>query len=183
MVTALGSFSLDRFQRRRGANPPCQSEQQTCADFLKLALASSPTFHKLVYLAGMKDQTTGHYRDTTLALMFNGEEIDRAAREQHEQTFSGWLCLNLLQQMADLTSYLAHIQSGQRDALRNWIGSKWYEQLLPSSARPAERMLFIGDFEILLHLIYTDAWVPAVERTPCRDGYVSGKLLALCGQA
>ena len=160
-VDTLGAL-FDRFQARRGGtNLPVQSEHQTCADFLKLALANSSTLHQVVYLAGMHDSNTGQYRDMTLALIFNEQEVDQAVRQRHEQIFSAWLCLNIPQQMADLTWYLTHIQFAQREALRIWIDSKWYEKLLPSSARPLERMLFIGDFEIVLHLMYTQAFVPS----------------------
>ena len=89
-----------------------------------------------------------------------GELVDLASRPETEpghrkRVFREWLELSLQVQHAELRRYL----DGQDDPaalLRRWESERWYEQLVPACAQPAERELFLSDFEIIAGVAYSD---------------------------
>jgi len=130
------------------------TEELTCAELIKLALSKHASiFSQLVYLAGMRDESTGDYRDTTLAFMFGEEEVNRVVREGHERTFAAWLALTLEQQTADLPQHLAGTAANRLESLKEWMERKQYERLIPNGVTAAERLLFLSDMEIILPLL------------------------------
>src|SRR5690242_162522 len=82
-----------------------------------------------------------------------GTSSDSMARHK---AFVDWLALRLAEQDAELKEYLAQISQDRQETLRSWMENRWYERLVPRDAGTHERLLFVGDMEILLPLVYHD---------------------------
>lgn len=113
-------------------------------------LLQIPTvFGRLVFLASLRDEASGRYRDEKLDSLLGPEDTDRSIRHSHYQVFSEWLGFSLAEQKDDISEYLRGA-SGQRSRLQSMMP---YRQLIPASAREVERQLYLTDLETLLELL------------------------------
>lgn len=105
-----------------------------------------------MYLASLRDRTSGYYCEPGLISLLGTEGTDRAIRHSHHQVFSEWLAFSLAEQKTDIDDFLrgqGHIP-GQPI---NWSASLPYRSLIPHSAREVERQLYLADLETLLELL------------------------------
>jgi hypothetical protein len=119
-------------------------------DTWRKTLAQIPTvFGRLVYLASLRDDTSGRYVHDALSRVEGAEEADRTLRHSHQQIFSQWIASSLSDQKRDLDQYL--METGGR------IQSLWtHRNVVPPMAREVERQLYLADFETLLDLLQFD---------------------------
>jgi hypothetical protein len=135
-------------------SPEPHSPQAPAADLWRHTLARIPTlFGRLVYLSSLLSQNSGLYQHAALAQMFGDEQADETLRRSHARVFQDWLCLNLEQQKADLSEYLAELPGDPATALATWLHLAPYRNLAPAAAQEVERRLYITDLEILLELL------------------------------
>jgi hypothetical protein len=134
-------------ERRLGdftANP--QSARGPAAQLWRKTLSQIPTlFGQLVYLASLRDTTTGRYSHEGLVRLLGPEDTDRTLCHSHHQVFSQWLGFSLPDQKSDLDEYLT-LAGSPRYALH-------YRNLVPPTARDVERQLYLTDLETLLELL------------------------------
>jgi hypothetical protein len=129
-------------------------ERGAAADLWRHTLSQIPSvFGRLVYLSSLRNPNTDTYEHHGFALMFGQEEADRTLRRSHAQTFAEWLCYTLEQQKADLELYLSALGNNKRAVLDAWLRLTPYRNLIPGSARRAERELYLHDLEVLLELL------------------------------
>ena len=125
-------------------NPP--STRESAGKIWRDTLKGIPTaFGRLVYLASLRDSTSGYYCEPGLAALIGPEGADRSIRHSHHQVFSEWLGFSLSEQKSDLDEYL-HAAGSPRDAPH-------YRNLVPPTARDVERQLYLTDLETLLELL------------------------------
>ncbi len=123
-------------------------------------LSQIPTqFGRLHYLAGLRNANTGKYEHHGLAHYCGAEEADRALRSSHEQVFAEWLNFPLARQKADFDAFLSGLEGGREDIVRAWLTIEPYRSLVPASARPAERELYLAEIEALLGLLKNELGV------------------------
>ena len=116
------------------------------AELWRRTLLQIPTlFGRLVFLASLRDPTTGHYYHQGLAQSVGLEDADRSLCSSHHQVFQQWLGLSLPEQKSDLDEYLS-VSTAPRYALP-------YRKLVPPTAREVERQLYMADLETLLELL------------------------------
>jgi hypothetical protein len=129
------------------------SGKEPGGDVWRHTLARIPTlFGRVLYLASLRDQSSGQYEHQGLAQMVGEEEAGETLRRSHARVFQDWLCLNLEQQKADLQEYLAENPSPAA-TLAEWTASGAYRNWTPPDAQDVERRLFTGDLETLLALL------------------------------
>ncbi len=129
-------------------------EKDAASNLWRHTLSQIPSlFGRLVYLSALRDQNTGTYEHFGLAQAYGDAEADRVLRASHLKTFSGWLCLRLEEQKADLGLYLSGLEGDRRAILDTWIRLHPYRSLVPSGARQVERELYMGDLETILELL------------------------------
>lgn len=110
-------------------------------------------FGRLVYVSSLRNPNNGCYEHHGLALIFGGDDANRALKKSHIQLFSEWLTFSLEQQKADLELYLSGLPDHRDLVLENWIRLAPYRNLIPSSVRGVERKLYITDLTALLAVL------------------------------
>lgn len=110
-------------------------------------------FGRLVYLASLRAGNSGTYEHHGLALLYGDAEADRALRASHEELFGEWLSYSLEQQKADIDLYLSALAGSRKSIIDTWQRLSPYRNVVPASARLAEKNLFSSDFEMLLSLL------------------------------
>jgi hypothetical protein len=137
-------------------------ERGSGADLWRHTLSQIPSlFGRLVYLSSLRNSNTGNYEHHGLALVFGDAEADRTLRNSHEKAFGEWLNYELEHQKADLDLYLSSLGANKRNLLRIWQRLAPYRNLIPASARTADRTLYITDLETLLALLMNEYGVAA----------------------
>ena len=124
------------------------------SDLWRHTLSQIPSvFGRLVYLASLRNPNTGLYEHHGLTLVFGEDDARRAIKRSHKQIFAEWLSFNLEQQKSDLDLYLSGLLEDKRTVLRAWLKLETYRNLIPTSAKPQERRLYISDLTALLELL------------------------------
>ncbi len=130
-----------------------RSGHEPAGDLWRHTLARIPTlFGRVLYLASLRNQSSGQYEHPTLSQMVGDEEAGETLRRSHARVFQDWLCLNLEQQKADLQEYLAETPNPAA-TLSGWTTAAAYQNWAPSAALDAEQRLFVSDLEALLVLL------------------------------
>ncbi len=130
-----------------------QSPIRNSTQTLRALIRELPsTMARLAFLSGLRDPNTGVYHHPAIAARLPKTEIDRALRALHIESFELWLKYRLEEQKADLDLYFSGLACGRDVAIRTWCELESYRLLLPASASPGERRLFINDLEVLLRL-------------------------------
>jgi hypothetical protein len=139
------------------AGPRGFLERGAPSDIWRKTLSQIPSvFGRLVYLSSLRGTNTGQYEHHGLSLIFGEEEAHKALRRSHEESFAGWLNFSLEQQKADLDLYLSALAGKRTAIIDTWLRLMPYRNVVPASARPTEKRLFVSDFEALLHLLKTE---------------------------
>lgn len=84
--------------------------------------------------------------------LLGDEDADRTIRYSHLEVFTYWLTLGLAEQKADLNEYFRG-NAGSHRRPHDWGYFRLYRDLIPASARPVERQLYLTDLETLLGLL------------------------------
>jgi hypothetical protein len=128
-------------------------KRESASKVWRETLNAVPTlFGRLVFLASLRDSTSGYYCEPVLVSLIGPEGTDRAIRHSHHQVFSEWLAYSLAEQKADIDEFLrgqGHIP-GQPI---HWNASLPYRSVIPPSARDVERQLYLADLETLMELL------------------------------
>ena len=133
--------------------PDRRPGQEPAGELWRHTLARIPTlFGRVLYLASLRNQTSGAYEHAGLAQMIGQEEAGETLRRSHARVFQDWLCLNLEQQQADLREYLAETPNPAA-ILADWAATAPYRGWAPPTAQDFEQRLFAGDLETLLALL------------------------------
>ena len=119
----------------------------------------STHFGRLVFLASLRDATTGRYSHDELLRLLGTEDTDRTLCRSHHQVFSEWLGFSLSEQKSDLDEFLQEPAGSRR--LTN------YRNLVPPTARDVEKQLYLTDLETLIGLLQ----VEDVELLTARTAY------------
>lgn len=126
---------------------------------------------QLASLAAMRDPNTGVYSAPPVPDRTGAVHCDLC--RLHEEVFRRWLNLSLEAQKSDIDLYLSGFRAGRTRVVETWLSLESYRMLLPASASPAERRLFLGDFEYMLHL---EQGAPTKNRSGPAISFTSGSL-------
>lgn len=134
--------------------PIATLERSAAADLSKNTLSRIPTLSgRLIYLASLRDTSSGVYRHHGLSTIFGREQVRAALAGHHRSVFQEWLDLALSEKREDLERYLDGLEDPRELVINHWTGVRGYRGYIPASARESERELFFAEFEALLEVI------------------------------
>jgi hypothetical protein len=111
-------------------------------------------FVRLLYFAQLRDRATGKYDTSAFSSLeeFRSTEVGEELRQQHLLAFTAWLSQGLQEQHEHVMQYLLE-QRNPLQILADWRKQEWHKELIPVGARPAEKALFMSDFDLLMTII------------------------------
>jgi hypothetical protein len=129
-------------------------DRTAASDLWRNTLSQIPSvLGRLFFLSSLLNRNSGRYEHHGLALVFGDLEASRALKKSHRQAFDEWLSYGIEEQKADLDLYVSAQPEDKRTILRTWEKLEPYRNILPSSAKEAERKLFLGDLRAILSLL------------------------------
>ena len=130
------------------------SSRGAAADLWRNTLSQIPSvFGRLVYVSSLRNPNNGRYEHHGLALIFGEDAASKALRRSHNQLFAEWLKFNMEQKKADLDLYISGLFEDKRTVVETWVKLAPYRNLIPASARSAEKRLYRADLTALLELL------------------------------
>jgi hypothetical protein len=140
-------------------------EHNAKSDLWRHTLSQIPTiFGRLVYLAALRDPNSGRYEHHGLALVFGGEDSNRALRKSHSEVFAEWISFDIEQQKADVDLYLSALFEEKRTVLETWLRLSPYKNLIPNSVKGVERRLYVADLKAIIELLRNEYDVADLDR-------------------
>jgi excisionase family DNA binding protein len=109
-----------------------------------------------VFLARSRNPDSGIYHHPSEPKDPAPAEVDRYLRQAHEEIFAKWLTFRREEQRADLELYFSDLHCGNALAVQTWLNLESYRWLIPASADPIERQLFLSELEAVLRLMAHD---------------------------
>jgi hypothetical protein len=132
-----------------------QQNRRVVQDFTVNSLAGIPgPFARLVYVASLRDLSSGRYEHQGLAALYPEEAVQQALELCHEQIFERILEMPLETQLEDLRNCLAAMEGGLPAVVSHWRQLEPYRVLLPESAPGYLKELFFSNLRALLEILY-----------------------------
>jgi hypothetical protein len=141
-------------------------ERGAAADVWRHTLSQIPYLYgRLAYLGSLRNANTGKYEHHGLAQLYGADRTHRTLLESHEAAFADWLNYDLAHQESDLALYLATLGGELATVLSAWSQLATYKNMIPLTATPAQRELYLLDLEALLLVLKAGAEASLRERT------------------
>jgi hypothetical protein len=131
-----------------------QQNSRIIHDFTATTLAAIPSvFARLVYLASLRDLSSGRYEHEGLRDLYPDEAIQQAVAACHEELFERLLETPLMLQAKDLRECLEGMPGGLRAAVAHWRRMESYRWLMPECAAGYLKELFCSNLAALLEIL------------------------------
>jgi hypothetical protein len=131
-----------------------QQNRRVIQDFTSTTLAMIPSaFSRLVYLASLRDLTSGRYMHAGLTALYQPEAVQQALEQCHEEIFERILELPLREQEQDFRAYLESLESGLCVAVSHWRKLEAFRTLMPVEAPDYLKELFCSNIRALLEML------------------------------
>jgi hypothetical protein len=131
-----------------------QQNRRVVQDFTATTLSRIPDcFGRLVYIASLRDLSSGRYEHAGLSSVYPEESVQQALALCHEQIFEKVLEMPLARQEADLRGCLQRMESGFVLAVEYWHSLESYRILVPQTAPDYLKELFYSNLRVLLEIL------------------------------
>lgn len=132
-----------------------QQNRRVVQDFTVNSLAGiSGLFARLVYVASLRDLSSGRYEHQGLAALYPEEAVQQALELCHEQIFERILEMPLEKQLEDLRNCLTAMEGGLATVVSHWRQLEPYRMLLPENAPDYLKELFFSNLRALLEILH-----------------------------
>lgn len=123
-------------------------------DFTVNTLAVIPNaFARLIYVASLRDLSTGRYEHEGLAALYPEEAVQQALRHCHEEIFLRMLETPLAIQEEILQDCLAKMAGGLLATSHHWQQMEAYRVLIPEDVPDYLKELFCSNLRALLDIL------------------------------
>lgn len=132
-----------------------QQNRRVVQDFTVNSLAEIPgPFARLIYVASLRDLSSGRYEHQGLAALYPEEAVQQALELCHEQIFERILEMPLEKQLEDLRNCLSAMEGGLPAVVSHWRQLEPYRILLPENAPVYLKELFVSNLRALLEILH-----------------------------
>jgi hypothetical protein len=131
-----------------------QQNRRVIQDFTVTTLAGIPgLFARLVYLASLRDLSSGRYEHAGLSALYPDAAVQQALQLCHEQIFERILESPLASQEQDLRACLTGMEGGLLGAVSHWRRNEAYRVLQPEASPGYLKDLFCSNLRALLEIL------------------------------
>lgn len=131
-----------------------QQSRKVIQDFTLTTLAGIPgLFARLVYIASLRDLSSGHYEHAGLSAIYPDAAVQQALQLCHEQIFQRILESPLSDQEVDLRNCLEGMEGGLLGAVSHWQRMEAYRMLIPEAVPDYLKDLFCSNLRALLEIL------------------------------
>ena len=132
-----------------------QQNRRIVQDFALNTLAGiAGPFARLVYVASLRDLSSGRYEHQGLAALYPEGAVQQALELCHEQIFERILETPLSEQLQDLRSCLGGMEGGLGEVVAHWRQLESYRMLMPEHAPDYLKDLFCSNLRALLEILH-----------------------------
>ena len=125
-------------------------------DFTSTTLAAIPNlFGRLIYIAALRDLSSGNYEHAGLAALYPAAAVQEALQCCHHEIFNRILETPLAIQTEDLRDALQGMPGPLGETVANWRRMESYRILPPGNAPDYLRELFFSNLGALLEILDT----------------------------
>jgi|SRR5882672_344238 len=129
-------------------------------DVLRALRASLPNdLARLIFLAILRDNNSGHYYHPEVAQRFSVEVADRAMLACHHQIYEQVVALPLEDLTDQLDVYMATVPSAKERLIESWTKLRAYRATIPMDADPISTEVFFMKVEVAVAIL--EARLPA----------------------
>jgi len=124
------------------ANGECRLSAVT-VDILRALTISLPNdLSRLIFLATLRDNNSGHYYHPEVAQRFSAEVADQAMLACHRQIYEQVVALALEDLTDQLDAYLATVQAPKGRSIESWTKLRAYRATIPMDTDPISAEIF-----------------------------------------
>lgn len=128
--------------------------QQVVSDFTVSTLAAIPTVYgRLIYLASLRDLSSGKYEHAGLAAVYSPEAVQEALAYCHREIFLKVLEMPLNRQEKDFSDCLAGMPGDLPATIVHWRQMEAYRILPPEEVPDYLKELFFSNLRALLEVL------------------------------
>lgn len=132
-----------------------QQNRRVVQDFTVNSLAGmSGPFARLIYVASLRDLSSGRYEHQGLSALYPEEAVQQALELCHEQIFERILETPLEKQLEDLRNCLAAMEGGLPAVVSHWRQLEPYRVFMPENAPGYLKDLFFSNLRTLLETLH-----------------------------
>jgi hypothetical protein len=138
-----------------------QQNRKIIQDFTLTTLAGiSGLYARLIYVASLRDLSSGRYEHAGLAALYPDEALQQAIQVCHEQVFEKVLEIPLSSQQDDLRVCLSSVDDGLCAAVSYWQRLECYRFLIPEQSPDYLKGLFCSNLCALLEILQQECSLP-----------------------
>jgi len=131
-----------------------QQNDRLIRDFTASTLAAIPSqFSRLVYLASLRDLSSGRYEHAGLSSVYLEPAVQQCLEFCHGQIFERILETPLASQEGDLQESLSAMEGGLAKSIANWQRMDSYRFLIPADVPDYLKELFCSNLRVLLEIL------------------------------
>ena len=131
-----------------------QQNRRLIQDFSLTTLAAIDSqFGRLIYIASLRDLSSGRYEHAGLSALYREEAVQQALAKCHEEVFERILETPLALQERDLRACFENMPGGLNSAVVHWSGLQAYRILLPEQSPEYLKELFCSNLRALLEIL------------------------------
>jgi len=146
----------DRVPLEGRAETSCEmtSPDAVREDVLRALRVSLPNdLSRLIFLAILRDNNSGHYYHPELAQRFSVEVADRAMLACHHQIYEQVVALHLEDLTDQLDAYMATVSVPKQRLIESWTKLRAYRATIPMDADPISTEIFFMKIEVAVAIL------------------------------